>query len=273
MYRSAATLGTAFLLSLELFALTLEDLDQLPPLPIETDAKKDAFNLEPKSFAPRTDFSTAPTQTKQEPSAFPQTQQPIGIEKVNNKTSSDKNDLKKNNPTPTDHSIAQDQQNETQEKDKELNFEEDKEPSFTNIDSKGTIFVYLTLLIAGISFMILWYKKQISGKIKPNKGLSVDILGQTWLDGQTKLLFVKLGNKVIVLAKSQQFCNNIDTITDPEQIKLLTLGAGAAESGEDFGKILEQMQPKTSKGAPNEAQIKKELEQLKKELGHLGNTP
>jgi hypothetical protein len=86
-------------------------------------------------------------------------------------------------------------------------------------------------------------------------------------------MFVKLGSKVVVLAKSQQFCNTIDTITEPEQIKLLTLGAGAAESGEDFSKILEQVQPKTPTRTPNEEQIKKELEQLKKELGHLGNQP
>jgi hypothetical protein len=97
-------------------------------------------------------------------------------------------------------------------------------------------------------------------------------------------MLVKLGGKVIVLAKSQQFCSAIDTITDPEQIKLLTLGAGAAESGEDFGAILKEIQPKSAqaKGSqekrgtqtfedkPSEAQIKSELDRLKRELGHMG---
>jgi hypothetical protein len=185
MNRSAASLGTALLLSIRLLALPpLEDLDQLPPLPIGTAAKKETFNLEPKSVSPPTGSPTFPINTPEEPFEFPQKQNPKASEQNNNTADTSQNDLKKT-PAPLKDSVVGDESKATEEKDKELNFNEDTEPSVTNIDSKGTIFVYLTLLIAGITFMILWYKKQISGKIKPNKGLSVDILGQTWLDGQT----------------------------------------------------------------------------------------
>ena len=84
-------------------------------------------------------------------------------------------------------------------------------------------------------FLYFWYQRFLRGKMSSH-GVDIQVLGQTFLDGQTKIVLLKVGAKVIVMAKSANFCTTLDIITEPEEINLLTLGSSAAASGEDFSK-------------------------------------
>ena len=143
------------------------------------------------------------------------------------------------------------------------------------------VTVYVTIFFAGIAFLIVWYKKQIKGKLKNNRGLPIQILGQTWLDGQTRVIVLRMGSKVLILAKSTQFCTTLDIITDPTEVNRLILGSGDLQGDEDFSAVLTEMNKKGSKELPPEApvasehpteeQIRSDLEELKRQLGSMGS--
>lgn len=121
----------------------------------------------------------------------------------------------------------------------------------------------------GLIFLYLWYQKFLRGKMQSH-GIDIQVLGQTFLDGQTKIVLLKVGQKVIIMAKSPNFCNTLDIITDPEEINLLTLGSSAAANGEDFSNVLNDMQRTarpSAKSIPHEQEMRSELDQLKKQLG------
>jgi flagellar biogenesis protein FliO len=150
-----------------------------------------------------------------------------------------------------------------------------KEEAMMRSEDVGTATVYSLLFLTSVIFLYLWYQKQIKGRLKTNHGLPIETLGQTWLDGQTKVVILRVGSKVLVLAKSSSFCTTLDTITDPEEINLLTLGSGAMGQ-EDFTKLLKQFKKNSSSFAkvkdpiPNENEIRNELSQLKSELSDIG---
>ena len=145
----------------------------------------------------------------------------------------------------------------------------------------ATVTVYITIFFAGLAFLIVWYKKQIKGKLKTNRGLPIQILGQTWLDGQTRVIVLRMGSKVLILAKSTQFCTTLDIITDPTEVNRLILGSGDFQGDEDFSAVLTEMNKKGSKELPpeeatapeppTEEQIRSDLEELKRQLGSLGS--
>ena len=139
-----------------------------------------------------------------------------------------------------------------------------------------TTSIFGTVFIASIIFLVLWYQKQLKGKLRANQGLPIETLGQTWLDGQTKIIILRIGSKVLILAKSPSFCTTLDTITDPEEVNLLTLGSGTAGK-EDFSKLLTQIKNqaglgKKSREIPHESEIRSELDQLKQQLGSIGSS-
>jgi flagellar biogenesis protein FliO len=155
---------------------------------------------------------------------------------------------------------------------------EEELKKFPEDAKSATLTVYVTLFFAGIAFLIIWYKKQIKGKLKPNRGLPIQTLGQTWLDGQTRVIVLRIGGKVLILAKSTQFCTTLDVISDPDEVNRLTLGSGALDGDEDFSEVLKEMNKKTTKelsknvsDSPTEDQIRSDLEELKRQLGGLGS--
>jgi flagellar biogenesis protein FliO len=114
-------------------------------------------------------------------------------------------------------------------------------------ESLTTTSIFVSVFLASAIFLILWYQKQLKGRLRANQGLPIETLGQTWLDGQTKIIILRIGSKVLILAKSPSFCTTLDTITDPEEVNLLTLGSGTAGK-EDFSKLLTQIKNQTGFG-------------------------
>jgi len=124
----------------------------------------------------------------------------------------------------------------------------------------------------GMAFLWVWYRKQIKGKIIPNARLPVQVLSQTWLDGQAKIITMRVGPKILVIAKSAQFCTTLDVISDPEEVNLITLGEGQAT--EDFQKVLKAARPNPqpvprTQDIPDAEGIQAEIQELKRRLGTL----
>lgn len=154
-------------------------------------------------------------------------------------------------------------------KDLDLGGPEVNDPSMGT--ESATLSVYVVCFFSGLIFLYLWYQKQLKGRSQGPRGLPIETLGQTWLDGQTKIIVVRVGSKVLIMAKSNHFCTTLDTITDPEEINLLTLGAGATGT-EDFSSLLKQMTKRGKKSTdniPHEAEIRSELHQLKEQLSGM----
>lgn len=126
-------------------------------------------------------------------------------------------------------------------------------------------FMFCSLMLV---FLWLWFQKQVKGKVKANPRLPMQVVGQTWLDGQTKIVVLRVGAKVLVLAKSAQFCSTLDVITDPEEVNLITLGGDGG--GEDFRKVMRDMEDGEQKRQiPDAEGIQSELDTLKKQLGSM----
>ena len=159
-----------------------------------------------------------------------------------------------------------------------LNSEGEDLRRFPEEAQSATITVYITMFFAGCAFLFIWYKKQIKGKLKANRGLPIQTLGQTWLDGQTRVIVLRIGGKVLILAKSTQFCTTLDVITDPDEVNRLTLGSGDLQGDEDFSAVLKEMNHKSPKDqpappstTPTEEHIRSDLEELKRQLGNMGS--
>jgi len=118
----------------------------------------------------------------------------------------------------------------------------------------------------GTLFLWVWYRKQIRGKIQPNARLPMQVLGQTWLDGQSKILTLRVGSKILIVAKSAQYCTTLDVITDPDEVNLITLGGG--QDDDDFQKILKAVKA-DPKDIPDAEGIQADLKELKRQLGTL----
>jgi len=153
---------------------------------------------------------------------------------------------------------------------------EEKSIPFADSSNSNWMLALIMLFFTGLMFLYFWYQKFLRGKMQTH-GVDIQILGQTFLDGQTKIVLLKVGAKVIVMAKSPNFCTTLDIITEPEQINLLTLGSSAAATGEDFSSVLNDLQSQpgakasSNRKIPNEREMRTELDQLKQQLGKIQN--
>ena len=174
----------------------------------------------------------------------------------------------KKDPFKTDKSASN--QTESAPRPLELNSSKKTDSAIVPNASGSWITLTIMLFLTGVIFLYFWYQRFLRGKMQAH-GIDIQILGQTFLDGQTKIVLLKVGPKVIVVAKSPNFCTTLDVITEPDEINLLTLGSSAAATGEDFSKVLNDFQShsRDKKNIPHEREMKSELEQLKRELGAL----
>lgn len=144
---------------------------------------------------------------------------------------------------------------------------EDSSPERQPYEPMGELaFLGVLATLFGVLFLWVWYRKQLRGKIQPNARLPMQVLGQTWLDGQSKILTLRVGSKILIVAKSSQYCTTLDVITDPDEVNLITLGGGQGE--EDFQKILKETKP-NPKDIPDAEGIQADLKELKRQLGTL----
>ncbi|MBF0198916.1 MAG: flagellar biosynthetic protein FliO [Planctomycetes bacterium] len=137
--------------------------------------------------------------------------------------------------------------------------------------SMGTIiYFFLSLFLGALLFIIYWYQTQVKKKFNA-AAVPVSVLGQSYLDGSTRIVLLKVGAKVLVLAKSNHFCTTLETITDPNEVNMLTLGSGSEGSNEEFQKVLKDMNQAANQpdNIPNEDEIRQELSSLKSRLGNL----
>ncbi|MBF0245958.1 MAG: flagellar biosynthetic protein FliO [Planctomycetes bacterium] len=133
-------------------------------------------------------------------------------------------------------------------------------------------------------FLLLWYQRFIKNRIK-STGLPVQILGQTYLDAATRIVLLKVGPKVLVLAKSANFCNTLDIIDDLQEVNLLSLSSETTEKDKDFRSLLNDMQEKDLRRGqpasgqqkqqeqqkpPEQQSIRGEVERLKQQLKDFG---
>jgi len=150
---------------------------------------------------------------------------------------------------------------------KEKNF------SLPKNNNANLIYLFLGLTASGVLFLVWWYQKNMKKKLQ-GAGISVSVLGQTWIDGSTRIILLKVGPKIITLAKSNQFCTTLDIISDPEEVNFLTLSSNMQqEAGSEFKQAFtkakrQAFKPKSEK-IPNASEMKMELEDLKKQLGEL----
>jgi len=174
----------------------------------------------------------------------------------------------KKDPLKTEKSASD--QTESAPRPLELNNSKKVDSTIVPRASGSWITLTIMLFLTGLIFLYFWYQRFLRGKMQAH-GIDIQILGQTFLDGQTKIVLLKVGPKVIVVAKSPNFCTTLDVITEPDEINLLTLGSSAAATGEDFSKVLNDFQShgRDKKNIPHEKEMKSELEQLKRELGAL----
>jgi len=163
------------------------------------------------------------------------------------------------------------------EKDKKINWDEEKVK--TPIDDLvedsqigSMIYLFLGLTACGFLFLIFWYQKHMKQKLQ-GAGVSVTVLGQTWIDGSTRIILLKVGPKIITLAKSNNFCNAIDVISDPEEVNILTLSSNLPQNDKmNFKKTFSQAKKKVGgkeEAIPNASEIRQELDDLKKQLGKM----
>jgi len=145
--------------------------------------------------------------------------------------------------------------------------------SLPKSNNANLVYMFLGLTASGILFLVWWYQKAMKKKLH-GAGVSVSVLGQTWIDGSTRVILLKVGPKIITLAKSNQFCTPLDIISDPEEVNFLTLSSNIQQEGggdfkQAFSKAKRQaFKPKDDK-IPNSSQMKMELEDLKKQLGQM----
>lgn len=128
------------------------------------------------------------------------------------------------------------------------------------------VFLGFIATILGVVFLWVWYRKQIRGKIQPNARLPMQVLGQTWLDGQSKILTLRVGSKILIIAKSAQYCTTLDVISDPAEVNLITLGGGQRD--DEFEEVLKASQLDV-KDIPDAEGIQSDIKELKRQLGDL----
>ncbi len=129
--------------------------------------------------------------------------------------------------------------------------------------------VVLMLTATGL-FTLLWAWRRYNRSRLQQSGLPIAVLGQTWLDAGTRIILLKVGAKVLVLAKASGFCSTLDVITDSEEVNLLTLRSGVGENDEGFRRILADERRRTNREeAGGERELRKELNDLKEKLGRL----
>lgn len=112
----------------------------------------------------------------------------------------------------------------------------------------GTSFwLVFGLFIGGCLFLAYWYRRHMRGGMRSAEGhdIPVSIVGQTMIDATTKILLIRVGNKILVTAKSNQFCTTLDVISDPHEINLLTLRAGA-EDEDEFKRLMRDIDARSA---------------------------
>ncbi len=152
----------------------------------------------------------------------------------------------------------------------------DSSPPVIKGAPNGMMALALIALAMGLGFCLWWWKRTLS-KGLANAGLPIVVLGQSHLDATTRILLLKVGQKVLVVAKSASFCSTLDVISDSDEVKLLTLGAGTDDRDEGFHKLMGDMKTKHSKDSAKtlsqsnkeEKGIRQELEDLKSQLQNL----
>lgn len=182
-------------------------------------------------------------------------------------------DREENAPVANAKDVESDGDKALQESQQELDLSVDDNQVMGLENSQNTWTLLLVFAFAfGVLFLVYWYQRHIKGKLH-SSGVPVSILGQTYLDGSTRIVLLKVGTKILILAKSSQFCNTLDVITDQDEVNLLTLSSGADLKDNDFKNVLNDLQKKADSKmktpVANEAEIKKELSELKQQLGNL----
>lgn len=135
---------------------------------------------------------------------------------------------------------------------------------------KGVVTLSLLLFAVSLAFLLWWWNRFIRNRMR-GSGIPVSVLGQTYLDGSTRIIILKVGAKVLVLAKSQHFCSTLDVITDQNEVNMMTLGAGVDQSDSGFRRVMNEMRTQAGGGAGPAGQnmLKKELDQLKQQLQQM----
>ena len=145
--------------------------------------------------------------------------------------------------------------------------------SYPKSDGANLLYTFLGITAFSILFLIWWYQKHMKRKLT-GAGISVSVLGQTWIDGSTRVILLKVGPKIITIAKSNQFCTPLDIISDPEEVNFLTLSSSIPQDQSEFKNVFSRAKKKSkssnnSGNIPNASEIKMELDDLKKQLGQM----
>lgn len=137
--------------------------------------------------------------------------------------------------------------------------------------SSLTSVFFSVLLICIILGTGAWLFQSFIRRRMQNSKLPVSIIGQTHLDPATRIIFLKVSNKVLVVAKSAQFCNTLDIITDPDEINMITLGSGIDHDDEGFKRVMSDIRSKLPKdnAQSDQGKLRNELEQIKGRLENL----
>lgn len=235
---------------------TFSDLDDLSNS--ENSPKKESFNL------PGTEDTqnVSPENTNQKSEPISQT---LELTKQNDF----EKDERAQHPTTTSEPSKQ-QAYESTDIDLKDN-QKTKSNVWTSDNQFSIMMIFSLVFMAGVLFLVYWYLKHIRRRVESDK-VPISVLGQTFLDATTRIILLKVGAKIIVLAKSPQFCTSLDVISDPEEVNLLTLSSGLKEQ-QPFGPILKGFQNKSSASKkasiPNANEMQMELQELKKQLGNL----
>lgn len=158
------------------------------------------------------------------------------------------------------------------EADKLLDFSEEDfsgKAGAINSNSSSIMMIFAIATALGFLFLLYWYQKHMKQKLN-SAGVPISVIGQQFIDGNTRIMLVKVGPKVITLAKSNQFCTPIDIITDPDEVNFLTLSSGISAEGSNFKRTLKnEMGRKGAKNIPHSSEMKQELEDIKRQLGNM----